>query len=486
MQINPLKVEQPIYTRRAHKVAKLNLKLYLVLALTVLASAYFLFTLWLNLSVMKDWPTVTYVDCLFYPWREESIRRKQGTYLIENAQMEERRGRLTEAKRLYASGLEKYPTDWFSRLQLARLNQKDVVGFGLTLMLRDGFKFSAHEKRYIDGVINIAWDLRDYKLVVEACDVGLTALKNAVDQKQRIGTLTERKAHAFLYSGDPLRALATLPKLAENATLEQIVERATILLRLQLPVDAVKFLRESEIRFPKDLKILRLLARAQREIDDIPGMEETLAKNIASNPDKREAWSTVVVNRAKSANPTGARAALERYFVMFYGRPGSLSLMGNELASIGERGLLAECIAESDRLGEPGIDLRELMVELEVSRGDWGAVAGLLTEIAVRRARFNLPAGNWQEFYESLCDAARDGAPAKQNAFMVMLRREQADATAEAYESFIKLLGLEDRTATAQSIALLARQRFPEARDWLDYARKFERKKAPGDTATVE
>lgn len=92
---------------------------------------------------------MSYVDCLLYPLRKERILQKQGAFLIEKVQMAERKGRIPDTKRLYTNGLEKYPADWISRLQLARFSQKDVLTLGVNMMLRDGFEFSANEPRYV-------------------------------------------------------------------------------------------------------------------------------------------------------------------------------------------------------------------------------------------------------------------------------------------------------------------------------------------------
>jgi tetratricopeptide (TPR) repeat protein len=476
MQDNPYKLEEPPEKPKSKWTFKLTRRSGLYLALVVLAGAHLYFTNLLYKRVTKTWPTVSYIDCVFYPFREKAIHKKQGAYLFGMAQNAERRGLIPESLGYYLRGLKLIPSSWAIRLKLVRMSLKEGRGYGMSDLLREGMEVSSHENRYMDAVVNIAWEIKDYSLMIEACDVAMKAAMVASGQEARISGLIEKKALALVENGEPAKAIASLPEIAEGSPVESVIDRITLLLRLQLPVDTISFIEKWEHRYPRNVKLLRLLARSQREINDLEGMEETMAKCIASNPDAREAWSAVVVNRALTSDIAGARDAMEKYFVKFYGNPDHLLVLGLDLALIGNRVLLAECIAESNLHGYAGIELKKLLVEMEVNRSSWESSKKLLDEIAAARRQLGIPADSWYLFYNSFCEAALSDQPERQRVFLEILREEKSISSADALESFIRLLSLEGRYGTAEEITQLARSRFPEYRDWLQYVRQFESK----------
>lgn len=474
MQANPYKLEEPPEKPSSWWTFKLTPRSGFCLTLAVLAGVYIYFTIWLYKRVTINWPTVSYIDCAFYLLREKSIHKKQGEYLLGKAKEAEDLGHVSEAIRLYSSGLELAPAYWEIRLKLVRMSLAEGRGYGVPDLLRAGMRVSSHENRYLDSVINIAWEIKDYALMIEACEVAIKSAAVSGGHEIWISRIIEKRALALVESGAPAKALASLPVIADDSPIESVIERVTLLLRLQLPVDTINFIEKWAGRYPDNLKLLRLWARSQREINDLKGMEETMARCIARNPDAREAWSAVVVNRALVLDLAGARVAMEKYFVKFYGRPDDLMVLGLDLALIGNRELLAECLAESDRNGYSGIDLRKLLVEMEVNRSGWEASRRLLGEIAIARRRLGLPEDNWYSFYNSFCEAALYDDEEKQTAFLELLRAEKSVASPDALESFIRLLCLEGRYDTSREIAQIGRSRFPEYRDWLQYVRHLE------------
>lgn len=474
MQANPYKLEEPPEKPKSKWTFKLTLRSGLCLALAILISAHLFLTNLFYKRMTKDWPTISYIDCAFYPFREKIIRRKQGEYLFEKARNAERRGLVSESIGHYSNGLELIPTSWAIRVKLVRMSLTEGRSYGVSGLLRKGMKVSSHESRYMDSVINIAWEIKDYRLAIEACDLAIKAAKAASGQEDRVSKMIEKKALALIENHDPAGALASLPELAPDASLDAVIDRVTLMLKLQLPVDTIGVLKTWEPRYPGNVKLLRLLARTQREINDFQGMEETMARCITSNPDTREAWSAVVVNRALISDLVGARAAMEKYFVKFYGRPDDLYILGLDLALIGNRTLLAECVAESNLNGFSGIALRKLLVELDVNRGNWESSKKLLDEIAAASRKLGIPLDNWYSVYRSFCEAALDDQPEKQSAFLKVLREENSISTARILESFIRLLSQEARYDTARQVAQFARSRFPEYRDWQQYVRQLE------------
>jgi tetratricopeptide (TPR) repeat protein len=475
MQPNPFKINEPLEVRPPPKAFKITLPLVLLSVVVSAVSVYLFVTHRRYRSAAKEYPGASYADYLLYPVMQETIRKKKGDYFIASAQLEEKKGDLIKARQFYEKGLELLPNEWRCRLKVVRMNLSEGYALDALDLLRAGLKLSSDESRYIDAVINIAWSIQDFNFMIEVCDVGLKVEKGAGNQQERITKLTEQKALALLSQGNPEKAIESLPKLAENAPVEQVAQRAILLLRLRLPVAAIQFLEEWVERYPGNLNMLRLLARARLQSGDLQGMEKTLAECVNKNPDARAAWSAMVVQRSLALDPAGAKESMERFFVKFFGNSNDLLALGLDLALINERSLIIECIAESDLQGFRGIELRKLLVEQEVALSNWDNATRVLGEIAVARGLENESSDRWQAIYESLCAAALDDDAEKQDEFVKRLQGEKVLSTPEAFERFIRLLSLERRYTSAYRIALIAEVRFPETKSWLHYAREFER-----------
>jgi hypothetical protein len=472
MNSDSLKIDEAATEPDTTGEFKLTWRFVCVWAFTASTGAYLCFVLLLFGLLPSKGPAISFSDCLFYPVRRGEIRQKQGTYLIGRAHEEARMGRLNSAFLMFESGLAKNRGDWPARLEFSRLLLNVDLRESVRRLLEDGFDFSADEPRYIDGVLAIAAAARDHTLWAKACDAGLAAARLEKDGKERSLWLLEQKASGLLAAGLTREALAILPETGSGDGANQVLLRATILLQLKTPQAAVAVLTTRLEKNPSEPAILSLLAHAQRVAGDLSAMEATLAKALACAPPAPAAAIDLAANRALAGNSIGARAALDKFFLQFCGRPDDLLPVAQAMARISDAPLLAACIDESDRQGYAGIGLRELMVEVRASRGEWAAASALLRDISLRRSAFKLAAGQWQSFYERLTEAALKPNNETQAAFVKWIGDERPQAA--LLEKIIRQLAQAGRRHTAQSVAKIAQTRYPEARDWSAFARQYE------------
>lgn len=470
MQNESLKLAEPEVRIKIRREFRLTWRFVLTWSAGVAVLGYVCFSLLLYGMSPTDGLQIGLADCFLYPLRRAEIRQRQGAYLIQKGQLEARRGRYNNALPLLGAGLAKDPYDWATRLYFARLLHSFDARDSMRRLLEDGLQVSAQEPRYIDGVLSIAAATHETTLLLNACDLGLQASRQGADRRERALELIEHKAAALLSAGRTREALDLLPNLNSGTGENRITLRIQALLRLELPAAAAQELMAWLGAHEGNAALHALLARALREANDLPGMEAVLARSLAARPDDADTLIAMISNRALAGNAAGAKEALNRYFVKFYGNPDNLVPLANAMSRIGDRDLLASCIEEADSLGYAGIGLREIMVEFLAARGEWDKADGLLAEIARRRVAFAAPAGRWQEFYCALVTAARQPDAVSQICFLELMRKERPQP--EAYERVITQLARAGRDGTATALASLAQNRYPEIRDWPSLARK--------------
>jgi predicted Zn-dependent protease len=470
MQIDPVKLPEPEIRIKIRREFRLTWRFVLSWAAAVSVLGYACFSLLLFGMTPTDEIQIGLADCFLYPLRRAEIRQRQGAYLIEKGQIDARRGRYNTALPLLGAGLAKNPYDWATRLYFARLLYSVDARDSMRRLLEDGLAVSGQEPRYIDGVLLIAAASHENGLYLKTCEVGLQAARQSEDRRERTLVLSERKAAGLLSAGRTKEALEIIPRLASGEGENRVMLRAEALLRLELPATAAEELTAWLGAHEGNAALEALLARASRQAGNLPGMEAVLARSLAAHPDDSEVLIDLISNRALAGNTDGARSALQRYFVKFYGNPDNLVPLARAMSKIGDVNLLDACIAEADGIGYAGIGLREIMVEFLAARGEWDRADALLEEIARRRTVFAAPAGRWQEFYTALVSAARQPDTVSQVCFLELMRQERPQP--DAYERVITQLARAGRDSTASALASLAQNRYPELRDWPSLARK--------------
>jgi len=470
MQLESLKLSAKNAQFTAYHEIRLTWRFVVAWVLGVVGVGYCCFSLLLFGMSPEDGPRIGLADCFFYPLRRAEIRQKQGAYLIEKAQIEARQGRRNSALTFFGSGLAKNPFDWATRLHFARLLHSVDARDSMRRLLEEGLLVSSQEPRYIDGVLIIAAATHETSLLLKACDAGLIAARKDPDRRERALVLLEHKAAALLSAGRTEEALEILPKLTGGEKEGRITLRAHALLRLDLSARATQDLVDWLSAHEGNASVSGLLARAFRESNDLSAMEAVLARSLVANPEDPAVFIDLIYNRVQAGNTHGARDALNKFFVKFYGNPDNLIPLARAISKTEDTDMLALLIAEADAVGYAGIGLREIMVEFLAGRGEWAQADVLLGEIARRRNVYAAPAGHWQLFYTSLVAAASQPDMVNQVRFLELMRAERPHP--EAFERVIRQLAQARRKSTAVAIASLAQNRYPELRDWSSFVRE--------------
>lgn len=368
-----------------------------------------------------------------------------------------------KARRCCARGLQLYPNDLHARLTLGQFyvaaNQRPMS----LKVLQEGLQNEFPGRAYLQVLFDIAEQGEAYDLVGRICDRYLPQLKGDAAVRDR-RWLVGRQFSALVGAQHFNEALAVAAAEEPGETASE--HRVLALLGRGRTDEALAQLAEWRQRPRADLQaVLRLRVRALREAKQFEEMERAIEELRALSPADSRSAVYGVVQRAMAGREESAQAALKDYLFRFGGAAQNLQLVAEPLAEVGHLPLLERCVAAATERGYPLRPFQILLVQTQVTRGEWATASRTLAAIKPPTGRDAMQGQLWHDWMRRLIDTALNQSDAAPVGLLEFLRSRPWSI--KIYQKSVEALRLAGRFETARDVIAQAGGAFPES-EWLE------------------
>ena len=408
---------------------------------------------------------VGYLDLLL-PHRWKHIDRLQGEGFILLARNYFSQGRTDEAFGLLGLGVEKNPTDFSARLDLARIYLSSRLrpqGFKL---LRAGLDLGYPGRAYLDTLFHLAIEGDQADLGVQLCRLARQRFEDLPSESRPAGDenwLDRQLVKLLLADGKPEEALALVRERYPETDPFRREITVLALLESKDAAAAAPFAATWAAEQPKDPVPLRLLVRARRETGDFAGMDDALARLRELDPVKPEALLYALVQNQLAGRTAEAKAALD---ALLFRHGSDEKLYPTLTAALAEIRLRDALPSLERELKSRGLSPRPALMarlQADIAAGDWPAA--LATAETLRNTpgpALDANQTNWLETMIRLARACADAGSGNQSALVEIVADHPG--ALRLYRLVLGSLLAADRLDTAAAILALAEGPYPSAR----------------------